>query len=281
MILAGGATDPELRSGARAAGARLLAGDEAPSGPGPTGGRRRHHPPGGGVTMADPTWLAYSFAVLMVSVSVYCVGRLLVARRWGRRNHADVNISHVLMGFAMVGMLVPRWNAIPDILWESAFGAIALWFLALSVRFVRRHGVEGTDDDHVHHISHYLIHMVMSSAMLYMYWLGTPLTAPSGTGTAMMAGPPAGAGDPGLTLFIVAVLFASAVWQLDSVTEFSPRGSWLCARSRTRWSGVPGAGTQAADVRGWRLDSRSVATSPCASPWGTCSSSWCERGARR
>ncbi len=173
--------------------------------------------------MADPSWLPYGFAVLMVSVSVYCVGRLVVARRWGRRNHHDVNISHVLMGFAMVGMLVPRWNVVPDILWESAFGAIALWFLALSVRFVRRHGVEGTDDDQVHHISHYLIHMAMSGAMLYMYWLGTPLTAPSGAGTAMMSGPPAGAGDPGLTLFIIAVLFASAVWQLDSVTEFSPR----------------------------------------------------------
>ena len=81
-------------------------------------------PHGGGLTMAHPTWLAYGFAVLMVSVSVYCIGRLV----WlgaGRRNHCAVNISHVLMGVAMVGMLVPRWNVLPDGLWEVVFGIIA------------------------------------------------------------------------------------------------------------------------------------------------------------
>ena len=75
--------------------------------------------------MAHPTWLAYGFAVLMVAVSVYCIGRLAVARRWGRRTHQDVNIAHVLMGSAMVGMLVPRWNLFPDAFWEIVFGAIA------------------------------------------------------------------------------------------------------------------------------------------------------------
>ena len=39
------------------------------------------------------------------------------------------------------------------------------------------HGLRGTDDDHIHHLSHNLIHMVMSCAMLYMYWLGMPITA--------------------------------------------------------------------------------------------------------
>jgi hypothetical protein len=99
----------------------------------------------------------------------------------------------------------------------------------LSVHFVRQRGVEGTDADHVHHLSHYLIHMFMSCAMLYMYWLGMPITAPSSTGSSMMSGPPAGAGDPGLTLFIIVVLLVSAVWQLDSITEFSPRQMALSA----------------------------------------------------
>jgi steroid 5-alpha reductase family enzyme len=172
--------------------------------------------------MAHPTWLAYGFAVLMVTVSVYCIGRLAVAKRWGRSNHHDVNISHVVMGLAMVGMLVPRWNVIPDALWELVFGIISLWFLTLSVRFIQQHGVGGTDGDHVHHLSHYLIHMVMGCAMLYMYWLGMPITASPTTGASMTSGPPTGAGDPGLTLLIIAVLLASAVWQLDSITEFSP-----------------------------------------------------------
>ena len=38
--------------------------------------------------MAHPTWLAYSFAVVMVAVSVYCIGRLALANRLGRRNHS-------------------------------------------------------------------------------------------------------------------------------------------------------------------------------------------------
>ena len=135
--------------------------------------------------MAHPTWLAYSFAVVMVAVSVYCIGRLALANHLGRRNHEDVNISHVLMGLAMVGMLVPRLNVVPDILWEVAFGIIALYFLARSIRFVVRHGLSGTSDDHVHHISHYLIHMVMACAMLYMYWLGNPITVSSGVTMAM------------------------------------------------------------------------------------------------
>jgi hypothetical protein len=170
--------------------------------------------------MAHPTWLAYGFAALMVSVSVYCIGRLVLAKRLNRRNHVDVNVSHVLMGLAMIGMLVPRWNVIPNVLWELAFGVLALYFLAMSVRFVARHGVIGLDDDHVHHLSHYSIHMFMGCAMLYMYWLGMPITATSGSAMSM-SGAPAGVGDPGLTLFIIAVLLASAIWQLDSISRFS------------------------------------------------------------
>ena len=52
--------------------------------------------------MAHPTWLAYAFALLMVTVSVYCVCRLLLANSMRRRNHTDVNVGHVLMGAAMV-----------------------------------------------------------------------------------------------------------------------------------------------------------------------------------
>ena len=171
--------------------------------------------------MAHPTWLAYSFAVLMVSVSLYCIGRLVLASHLGRRNHIGVNISHVLMGAAMVGMLVPRWKVLPDGLWELIFGVLALYFLAMTGRFVKDHGLRGTDDDHVHHLSHNLIHSVMSCAMLYMYWLGMPITAASGSSMSMSS-PPVGAGDPSLTLLLIVVLLASAVWQLDSISQFSP-----------------------------------------------------------
>lgn len=170
--------------------------------------------------MPHPTWLGYGLAVLMVSVSVYCIGRLVLANRLGRRNHVDVNVSHVLMGFAMVGMLVARWNVIPNVLWEVAFAGIALYFLALSIRFIREHGLRGLDNDGVNHLSHFTIHMTMGCAMLYMYWLGMPITSPGSAGMSM-SGPPSGVGDPGLTLLIIGVLVASAIWQTDSLGQFS------------------------------------------------------------
>ncbi len=201
--------------------------------------------------MAHPTWLAYSFAVLMVSISVYCIGRLVLANSMGRRNHYDVNVSHVLMGIAMIGMLVPRWNKIPNGPWEVTFGIIAVYFLARSIRFVARHGVGGTSDDHVHHLSHYLIHMVMGFAMLYMYWLGMPITASTG-GSMSMSGPPAnGAGDPGLTLLIIAVLLGSAVWQTDSIGRFAPQRQLVLSAVG---GGVGGEGTGTSggrDERPW------------------------------
>jgi hypothetical protein len=199
--------------------------------------------------MAHPTWLAYGFAVLMVSVSVYCIGRLALASRLGRRNHVDVNISHVLMGLAMVGMLVPSLNVIPNGLWEVVFGIISLYFGAVTVRFATRRGVRGGDHDHDHD-SHSFIHMVMGCAMLYMYWLGMPINAPASTSVSM-SGPPSGAGDPGLTLLIIVVLFASAVWQLDSISVFSsPRQMALSTvGGGTRSGGTSGGGTETSPGR--------------------------------
>jgi hypothetical protein len=170
--------------------------------------------------VAHPTWLAYGFVAVMVWVSGFCSVRLALAKHLGRQTHYDVNLSHVLMGVAMIGMLVPRWNVGPNGLWEIVFAVVALYFVALSVRFVAIHGIGGIDDDHVHHISHYLIHAVLAGAMLYMYRLGMPVTTMSGTSMSM-SGPPHGAGDPGLTLLLISILVASAVWQLESIGEFA------------------------------------------------------------
>jgi hypothetical protein len=171
--------------------------------------------------MARPTWLAYAFVAVVATVFVYSVGRLALAKRLGRRDHVAVTISHGLMGLAMVGMLVPRWSWIPAGAWELVFGALALYFSAVSVRFVAQHGFGGTESAHGHHLSHSGIHAVLDCAMLYMYWLGMPITGSRGSEMAM-SGPPTSAGDPGLTLLIIAVLLASAVSQLDAIGRFSP-----------------------------------------------------------
>ena len=199
--------------------------------------------------MVRPIGLADGLAGVMVAVSWYCGIRLLVARRLGRRNHDDVNVAHVLMGVAMAGMLVPGWNLVGDGFWEAVFALIAVWFGARSVRFVARHGVAGTDDDHVHHISHYLIHMVMACAMFFMYGGGSPTHGP---GLAMGAGS-APAGDPAVALVLVAVLLGSAVWQLDSMPRLAP---------------TPGVGSAALDVAA-RSDSTGTRQRPYRPVVGT------------
>ena len=63
--------------------------------------------------MAAPTWLTAVFAALMLTVAIYCAGRLTAAGRWRRPTELDTDAGHVLMGLAMVGMLVARLRILP------------------------------------------------------------------------------------------------------------------------------------------------------------------------
>ena len=166
--------------------------------------------------MAHEYWLANLFAAMMAVVVVYCVGRLAFAGYLTRNNRHDVTVAHVLMGTAMVGMLVPRWNVVPICSWEVVFAGVALYFLARAVRCLLRGGLRPSDRAH---LSHDLVHFAMASAMLYMYWLAS--ASPGSPGGMGMGGPPQGAGDPSLTFAFVVVLFASAIWQLDALGQFA------------------------------------------------------------
>ncbi len=78
------------------------------------------------------------------------------------------------------------------------------------------------DDNRRHGLSHNLIHLVMGLAMVYMYLAAVP--AGTGAGSAMtMTGPTGAAANfVGLPLLFVAILFASAVWQLDGLSRYAP-----------------------------------------------------------
>ena len=78
--------------------------------------------------MTGPSWLADTFAAVMIATAVYCLSRLVAARRWRRPTERDVDAVHVVMGVAMAGMLVPRLNPVADSGWEVIFGAAAAWF---------------------------------------------------------------------------------------------------------------------------------------------------------
>lgn len=88
--------------------------------------------------MAAPAWLTGAFAAVMLTVAVYCAGRLAAARRWRRPTEVDTDAGHVLMGLAMAGMLVARLRILPAAAWETVFAAGAAWFAWQLLRSRRR-----------------------------------------------------------------------------------------------------------------------------------------------
>jgi hypothetical protein len=153
----------------------------------------------------------------MIAVSIYCSVRLITSRALRRRINVDVNVAHVTMGVAMAGMLVPALTTLPTGVWEAVFVGLAGWFSWQSVRFLARHlGQSGEHD--LHHVSHYLTHLVMSCAMLYMYLAAPTGGATSAGGMSMGGATGATANFVGLPLFFLVVLCVSAVWHIDSLS---------------------------------------------------------------
>ncbi len=173
--------------------------------------------------MSGPGWLADLFAAVMIVVAGYSVGRLVAAWQWSRPTHFDVDVSHVLTGTAMTGMLVSALNPIPSGVWEIIFAVLAAWFVWRCSTFVTHHGVAGRDEDHVHHLSHYGTHLVMAVAMLYMYLAAaTPAVGSASSGMSMRGATGTTADFVGLPMLFLFVLLASGIWELDGIGRFSP-----------------------------------------------------------
>ncbi len=166
--------------------------------------------------MASPTWLAYAFATLMAAVAVYCVARLVVARRLGRHDEYDVDVSHALMAIAMMGMLVPVWNVLPNVLWQVVFALFLLWFVLRAITVYRRRNTSPSRLRDPHHADRPVLHAFMAFAMLDMYRIGMPVSALGSSGTSMSGGSHT-YGNPLITLLIVVVLLGFALWDMDAV----------------------------------------------------------------
>ena len=78
--------------------------------------------------MSGPSWLAGSFAAVMILTAAYSASRLAVSRLRGRATEFDADALHAVMGAAMAGMLVPGLHVLPDGVWVAVFGAGAAWF---------------------------------------------------------------------------------------------------------------------------------------------------------
>jgi hypothetical protein len=112
-----------LRPAARAAGRGLLARRR----PASSAGRE-------GSAVSGPAPLGYLLAAVMIVTAGYCMTRLAGARLRRRPTVPDLDISHVVMGVAMAGLLVPRLSVLPDGAWEAVFSLALGWF---GWRFIR------------------------------------------------------------------------------------------------------------------------------------------------
>ena len=112
--------------------------------------------------MSGPAWLADAFAAIMIATAAYCLSRLVAAGRLGRPTERDVDATHVLMGVAMAGMLVPELNSLPRVGWVVIFSLSAAWFGG-QILIAWRGAHPGQPDPR-----HHLPHLLASAAMLYM-----------------------------------------------------------------------------------------------------------------
>jgi hypothetical protein len=170
----------------------------------------------------QPVGLVDILAGVMLATATYCVARLVAARLWGRTLNQDVNIAHTADAVAMAGMLVAGLRTLPDTAWEVVFATMTVWFAARGARLVLRGGLGVLDGDHVHGLSHYMSHLVMSAAMLYMFLE----TSGAGHGSRSVMSAMGGTGSAPsnatlLALLFLLALFASAVWHADGLTRFT------------------------------------------------------------
>ncbi len=202
--------------------------------------------------MAGQTWLAYTFAGVMLATAAYCLARLVISWRQRRRTDRQADAVHVLMGVAMAGMLVPALRVFWAGGWEVIFAGTTAWFGWLAVREHRNRAALGRS--HPHHAQHAL----GCAAMVYMLAAAGPAgraAAGAGTGASGMGG--GGARFSTLALVFAVVLLGYVVVTADRLPALARVGAVAAAGPGAGGPGAaagPGAAGPGADVgsgAGW------------------------------
>ena len=158
-----------------------------------------------------PDWILDIFAALMLVVAAVSAARLVAARPW--RPGAvvtDTDISHLLMGVAMAGMLASSLSTLPNGAWVAVFAVLAAWF---GYRVVRDYQASGARALAVGHCAPHLVH---SAAMVYMF---AAITAPAAGGGGM--GGMSGMSTlhiPTLAFVFALILVGYTIWDLDQLS---------------------------------------------------------------
>ena len=168
--------------------------------------------------MTGPSWLAGTFAAVMILIAVYSAGRLCFAWLRGRATETDADALHIVMGTAMAGMLVPRLSILPGGMWVAVFAAAAAWF--------GWHAIHGPYTAGSARCRYPVPHLIECAAMVYMLLpAAAPRPAQPSPGMAM-PGMGASAGLPALPVVLALFMTGYIVWTTDHLAAL--------ARSRTR-----------------------------------------------
>jgi hypothetical protein len=184
--------------------------------------------------VAAPSWLAWTFAGIMILTAGYSAGRLAFSRLRGRVTELDADALHAVMGVAMAGMLVPGLHLMPRSVWAAAFGTGAAWFGWQAVR------TRGPVPPGVCRCRYPVPHLVECVAMIYML---LPVRHPPSGGPGMaMPGMSAGSpGFPALAVVLALFMFGYIVWTTDRLTSRAARPGATTATAAT--TAGPGGGT--------------------------------------
>jgi len=172
-----------------------------------------------------PTWILDIFAAIMLVVAGVSAGRLVAAPVWrGGSSFADTDISHLLMGIAMAGMLAPSLKTLPDTPWEIIFGLLTAWFAYRVTRDARANGFRALAGGHC------APHLVHSAAMLYMFLaLAAPASGGGMSGMGMGGSGTQTLEYPTLALVFAFVLVGYSIWDIDQLSgkRYSGRATSL------------------------------------------------------
>jgi hypothetical protein len=191
--------------------------------------------------MGGPAWLTGIFAAVMLTVAVYCSGRLVAARRWRRPTEVDADGGHVLMGVAMAGMLVAHLRVMPVGAWEAVFAAGAGWFGWQTLR--ARRGAPMSP----WRCPQPAPHLVECAAMIYMFLLLPPLAGRAAS--AAMSGMTTSGTESRysfLALLMALFMFGYVVRVADRLTARTPALAAAAAGSPPPSAGLPSAGLPSA-----------------------------------
>jgi hypothetical protein len=176
-----------------------------------------------GADMAAPSWLAVTFAAIMILTAAYSASRVAFSRLRGRATELDADALHTVMGVAMAGMLVPWLHVMPGSVWAAVFGIGAAWFGWHAL------GTRSPVSPRLSRCRYPVPHLVECAAMLYMLLPGhRPAHGVPGMAMPGMSAFPS-QGFPALAVILALFMLGYIVWTTDRLTSRTAQPSATAA----------------------------------------------------